>query len=180
MITVIVALALLSLEGLTESRLSQDTSQVAYMLLLSPVRAIAVRAELLGTKESFLISTRECLEDFRKLSFRTKKAGSLPRLRVLSQFYAKEVLCGRRCAAAYVRHLEELNRQDFNRWDLVSIREARQVLYIYEMLADSIAYREYRPFEARVLLKRVMEALGDDFDVGKLPNPAPSWRKATR
>ena len=167
MITVIVALALLSSEGLTGWRLSPDISRTKYIFLLSPVRAIAVRAEILGTKESLLVSQEAWQKDCKRILFRIQRTLKLPILSSASKFDYKEILIGRTRAELRVRHLQEINR-----WDWSSIQEARRVLYIYEMLADSIAYREYRPFEARLLLKRVMESLGEDFDAGKLPRIA--------
>ena len=169
MIIVPVILALLSSEGLAGSRLSPDTGQAVYMLLLSPARAIAMRAELLGAKDALLSNWSRCASDWKEILARAILSKSLPAISRTVQFSQRELaarwLVAKIRLSNYLHHFPKASREE--------IEDARFVFEVHDLLHDALLLGDHRVFERRLKLSQARRMIGErDFNAGKLPRIA--------
>ena len=173
MITAIATLVLLSCIGHPSLGKSPDGAQLAYMLATAPIRALAIRAEVLGAKDSLLLCPQTLVSDWRQLLKMLRHAKLLPGISASSQFHKQEIANGLALARVRLQRLLSLSPSP----SLSEIEDARFILDVHELLYDGLLLGEYRVYERRLMLKRAKEMIGEkDFNAGKLPRIASSSR----
>ena len=169
MIIATATLALLSCIGHLSLGKSPDGAHLAYMLATAPIRALAIRAEALGAKDSLLLRPQTFVSEWRQLSKRLRHTTELPSISATTQFSKQEITNGWVLARVRLQRLLSLSPRP----SLSEVEDARFILDVYELLYDGLLLGEYRVYERRLMLKRAKEMIGEkDFYAGKLPRTA--------